>query len=68
MVVLHAMTSFSRLWGFLYSRYSSFWWGGFPVWQLWIGRARHPGPGTVSFAVEIFNAGGWLILDAEVDF
>ena len=31
-----------------------------PVWHLWIGRARHPGPGAVSFAVEVFNVGGWL--------
>ena len=22
--------------------------------------ARHPGPGAVSFAVEVFNVGGWL--------
>ena len=44
-----------------------------PVWHLWIGRARHPGPGAVSFAVEVFNVGGWLthgdlVLDTEVDF
>ena len=43
------------------------------VWHLWIGRARHPGPGAVSFAVEVFNVGGWLthwdlVLDTEVDF
>ena len=43
------------------------------MWHLWIGRARHPGPGAVSFAVEVFNVGGWLthgdfVLSAEVDF
>ena len=43
------------------------------VWHPWIGRARHPGPGAVSFAVEVLNVGGWvtegdLVLDAEVDF
>ena len=30
------------------------------VWHLWIGRARHPGPGAVSFAVEVFYVGGSL--------
>ena len=44
-----------------------------PVWHLWIGRARHPGPGTASFVVEVFYVGGWLthgdmVLDSEVDF
>ena len=44
-----------------------------PVWHLWIGRARHPGPSAFSFAVEVFNVGGWLthgdlVLDTEVDF
>ena len=43
-----------------------------PVWHLWIGRARHPGPGAASFAVEVFNVCGWLthgdlVLDMEVD-
>ena len=42
-------------------------------WHLWIGRARHPGPDTASFAVEVFNVGGWLThgdlaLEAGVDF
>ena len=44
-----------------------------PVWHLWIGGARHPGPGAASFAVEVFNVGGWLthgdlVLDTEVHF
>ena len=44
-----------------------------PVWHLWIGRARHPGPDTASFVVEVFNGGGWLahgdlVLDTKVDF
>ena len=56
-------TSVSRFGGFLCSRHSSFWWGGTPVWHLWIGRARRPGP----------NVGGWLthgdsVLDTEVGF
>ena len=29
-------------------------WGGMFVWHLWIGEARHPGPGAASFAVEVF--------------
>ena len=28
------------------------------VWHLWLGRARHPGPGSVG--IEVFNVGGWL--------
>ena len=52
---------------------SSFWWRGTLVWHLWIGRARHPGPGAASFAVEVFYVGGWLthgdlVLETEVDF
>ena len=47
--------------------------GWYAFWHSWIGRARHPGPGAVSFAVEVFNVGGWLthgdlVLDTEVDF
>ena len=66
-------TPFSHFWVFLCSRNSSFWWSGTPSWHLWIGRARHPGPGAVSFAVEVFNVGGWLThcdfaLDVGVDF
>ena len=64
--------SFSRFWVFLCSRNSSFWWGGLLVRHLWIGRARHPGPGSAGFVVEVFNVGGWLthrdfVLDTEVD-
>ena len=51
-------TSFSHFRVFLCSRNSSFWWSGAPVWHLWIGRARHPGPDTVSFVVEVSNGGG----------
>ena len=63
----------SRFWVFLCSRHSSIWWRGTPVWHLWIGRARHPGPGAARFAVEVFIVGGWLthgdlVLDTEVDF
>ena len=42
-------------------------------WHLWIGRARHPGPSTCPFAIEVFNVGRWLThgdlsLEAQVDF
>ena len=42
-------------------------------WHLWIGRARHLGPDSAGFVVEVFNVGGWLthgdlVLDTEVDF
>ena len=30
------------------------------VWHLWLDRARHPGPGSVSVGIEVFNVGGWL--------
>ena len=58
---------------FLCSRNSPLWCGGILVRYLWIGRARHPGPGTASFVVEVFKDGGWLthgdlVLDTEVDF
>ena len=47
--------------------------GGVVLWHLWIGRSRHPGPGSVPFQVEGLNAGGWLThcdfaLDVGVDF
>ena len=43
------------------------------LWHLWIGRARHPGPGSVPFLVEVLTVGGWLThcdfaLDVGVDF
>ena len=43
------------------------------LWHLWIGRARHPGPGFVPFHIEVLNVGGWLThcdfaLDVAVDF
>ena len=55
------------------SRISGFLWGGVVLWHLWIGRARHPGPGSVPFLVEVLNVGGWLThcdfaLDVGVDF
>ena len=42
-------TSFSPLFVFLLSRISVFLWDGVVLWHLWIGRARHPGPGSVPF-------------------
>ena len=66
-------TSFSTLFVFLLSRISGFLWCGVVLWHLWIGRARHPGPGSVAFNVEVLNVGGWLThcdfaLDVCVDF
>ena len=42
------------------------------LWHLWIGRAGHPGPGSVPFLVKVLNVGGWLThcdfpLDVGVD-
>ena len=59
---------------FLFSRnpQKRFW--GLVIWYLWIGRAKHPGPGSSHhLSVEVFNVGGWLThgdlaLDAGVDF
>ena len=53
-------TSFSPLFVFLLSRISGFLSDGFVLWHLWIGRARHPGPGSVPFHIEVLNVGGWL--------
>ena len=57
---------------FLVSSHSLWWFWGCLVWHLWIGRARHPGPG-VGLGVEVFNISGWLTngdlaLDTDVDF
>ena len=44
------------------------------LWYLWIGRAKHPGPGPpCHLAIEVFNVGGWLThgdlaLEAKIDF
>ena len=27
------------------------------LWHLWIGRARHPGPGSAHFLIEVLNVG-----------
>ena len=64
---------FSPLFVFLLSRISGCLWGGVVLWHLWIGRARHPGPGSAPFLVEVLNVGGWLThcdfaLDVDVDF
>ena len=49
-----------------------FFWGCL-VWHLWLGRARHPGPGSESVGIEVFNVSGWLTkgdfaVEAGVDF
>ena len=43
------------------------------VWHLWLGRARHPGPGSGSVGIEVWNVGGWLTngdfaVETGVDF
>ena len=49
-----------------------FW--GLILWYLWIGRAKHPGPGPpCHLAIEVFNVGGWLThgdlaLETRIDF
>ena len=43
---------------FLVSSHSLNFFGGCLVWHLWLGRARHLGPGSVG--IEVFNVGGWL--------
>ena len=45
------------------------------LWNLWIGKARHPGPASLPRhgGVEVLNVGGWLThgdlaLEVDVDF
>ena len=57
---------------FLVSMHSLRWYWGCLAWHLWIGRARHSGPGY-KLGVEVFNISGWLTngdfaLETEVDF
>ena len=67
-------TSFSPKKFFLFSRNSRMRFWGLVPWFLWIGRAKHPGPGPhCHLAIEVFNVGGWLshgdlALDAGLDF
>ena len=63
----------SSLFVFLLSRLSGFLWGGVVLWHLWIGRGRHPGPGSAPFLIEVLNVGRWLThgdfaLDAKIFF
>ena len=49
-----------------------FFWGCL-AWHLWIGRARHPGPGSLTVGVEVLNVSEWLTngdlaVEAGVDF
>ena len=37
-----------------------FFWSGVVLWHLWIGSARHPGPGSAPFVIEVVNVGRWL--------
>ena len=50
---------------FLVSKRTLYFFWGLVVWMLYIGRARHPGPGKRSFipgqlSIEFANIGGWL--------
>ena len=57
---------FFPLWVFLFSRNSRerFW--GVIFWDLWIGRARHPGPSSTSphLVIEVLNVGIllWILM------
>ena len=54
----YGKTSLSPSSFFLVNSHSlKFFWGCL-LWHLWLGRARHPGPGSVG--IEVFNVGGWL--------
>ena len=56
----YGKTSLSPLSIFLVSSHSLKFVLGCLVWHLWLGRARHPGPGSGSVGIEVFNVGGWL--------
>ena len=60
---------------FLFSQISREWYWSSILGHLWIGRAKHPGPPSLSrqVGIEFFNVGGWLThgdlaLEVEVDF
>ena len=54
----YGKTSLSPLFIFLVSSHSLKNFEGCLLWHLWLGRARHPGPGSVG--IEVLNVGGWL--------
>ena len=69
--VKNGKTSLSPLSFFLVSSHSLNFFGGCLVWHLWLGRARHPGAGSVG--IEVLSVGGWLTngdsaAEASVDF
>ena len=71
----YGKTSFSPFCVFLFSRNSRVRFWGLILWYLWIGRARHPGPTSLSqhVGIEVFNVCGWLThgdlaLEVGVDF
>ena len=57
---IHSKTSFSPVRSFLLCRNSLYRFRCVILWSLWVGRARHPGPGSFGVSVELFNVGGWL--------
>ena len=67
-------TSTSPLFVFLVSKRSLLRFWRCLVWYLWIGEARHLGPGDGTIGVEVFNnVGGWvthgdIALETGVDF
>ena len=56
----HGKTSLSHLSIFLVSSHSLKIVWGCLVWHLWLGRARHLGPGSGSVGIDVLNVGGWL--------
>ena len=69
--LMYGKTSLSPLSVFLVSSHSlKFYWGCL-LWHFWLGRAKHPGPGSVG--IEVLNVGGWLTngdfaIDIDSDF
>ena len=51
-------TSFSPSRFILFSRNSRVRFWGLILWHFWAGRARHPGPGSDPFLIEVLNVGG----------
>ena len=68
-------TSFSLFFIFLFSQNSRKRYWSTVLWHLWVGRAKHPGPPSLSrhVGIEFLNVGGWLThggiaLEVGVDF
>ena len=71
----NSKTSFSPFFVFLWGQNSRSQFWGTVFWHLWIGRAKHPVPPSLStnVGIEFLNVGGWLThgdsaLEVGVDF